>query len=613
MRLKEHTLCFLGILFSCGLFALSGPAITYKPTPSRFGDNLLNYMHAKWVAYVYKIPLAYVEFPFSDQLVLHEREQPLKDFDQPFVEKIYLGPNAPVAINEKKKVLYVVPFFSENPLENEKYARSYKDFFCPVNWGDKKFKALLKKLIKPRFQLQNETPLDYTKITVAIHVRWGDGVLYQKDFPLKFPGIRYYIEALRQVYRLTGQKPIYVHIFTDETKPETILNAFKDAFKGDENVIFNCRREGNACDRNVLEDFFSLTKFDCIILSYSSFSMCASKLGSYAISVLPKQYQIIDNEVNITELDINIDNNVLAEKLDKISQLSGESANVTHALDANRAQINTKPVASAKNYYVLDAPEGNYGFFSCFHMVTGFLDFYEKNKGNCAGINVNFTSGLYLDPQVGPNWWEYFFEPIKIGNELGAKVAHPSDGEKAQWSYNAISKISRDEAARLIATYVHVKPHIKQKVDDFIAKNFKDNLVIGVHYRGTDHFIDATPTPFEVAYEEIMKVINRRQCKRYKIFIATDEQKFLDYITARCKNVICYDAHRSTDGIALHTQFQHNYFIGEEALVDCLLLSRCDIIIRTYSNLNSAAANINPNIPIITLNKLLPHLPAGLR
>ena len=52
-------------------------------------------------------------------------------------------------------------------------------------------------------------------------------------------------------------------------------------------------------------------------------------------------------------------------------------------------------------YYILEATGNENGFFSCFHTVTGFLDFYEKNKNNCAGIEINFTQGLYLDSQIG--------------------------------------------------------------------------------------------------------------------------------------------------------------------------------------------------------------------
>ena len=143
-----------------------------------------------------------------------------------------------------------------------------------------------------------------------------------------------------------------------------------------------------------------------------------------------------------------------------------------------------------------------------------------------------------------------------------------------------------------------------KKVDDFVVQNFKDNPVIGVHYRGTDkNQGEATFVPYEKVYEEIVMFIKKQQYKQYTIFVATDEEAFITFMTKKDKNIVFYDAHRSANGAAVHMQFRHNYYLGEEALIDCLLLVHCDIIIRTFSNLNSAAANINPYIPVITLNE----------
>ena len=49
--------------------------VTYTFSGGRFGDNLLAYIHAKWIAYRYHIPLLYKPFDCSDQLVLHNLEE----------------------------------------------------------------------------------------------------------------------------------------------------------------------------------------------------------------------------------------------------------------------------------------------------------------------------------------------------------------------------------------------------------------------------------------------------------------------------------------------------------------------------------------------------------
>ena len=41
----------------------------------RLGDQLIAYMHAKWVSYLYDIPLLYKPFHYSNDLVLDDKEE----------------------------------------------------------------------------------------------------------------------------------------------------------------------------------------------------------------------------------------------------------------------------------------------------------------------------------------------------------------------------------------------------------------------------------------------------------------------------------------------------------------------------------------------------------
>jgi hypothetical protein len=46
-----------------------------------------------------------------------------------------------------------------------------------------------------------------------------------------------------------------------------------------------------------------------------------------------------------------------------------------------------------------------------------------------------------------------------------------------------------------------------------------------------------------------------------------------------------------------------NYRKGQEALINCLLLSRCSTLIRTTSFLSAWASIFNPGLPIVLLNE----------
>lgn len=252
--------------------------------------------------------------------------------------------------------------------------------------------------------------------------------------------------------------------------------------------------------------------------------------------------------------------------------------------------------------YILPAPPYNPGFFSCFASVIGFLDFYKQQKPG-TGIEVTFGKGLYFDEKHGKNWWEYYFEPIRIYNKKKSyrKIICTQDQESG-WAFAALSSISRYQAAQLIKEFIRVKEPIKEKARAFRQKNF-GAFTIGIHYRGTDKSREAPRVTYEEVTKAIKEFVQKRQLTSYKIFIATDEQPFISYMVQQFHDQVVYCNHfRSKNKHPIHYGNNNKYQSGKEALIDCLLLSRCNVLIRTQSNLSSMAANINPSLETITLN-----------
>lgn len=261
----------------------------------------------------------------------------------------------------------------------------------------------------------------------------------------------------------------------------------------------------------------------------------------------------------------------------------------------------TSTVDHSNDYFIMTAPGWDPGFFCCFQSVVGFLDFYEKTP--CAGIKVKFERGLYYDPKIGPDWWAYFFEPIEIGNSQNTNLVFIGDGEKSAWCTAAISSISRETAAKLIQKYIKPKSHILEKINNFISKNFDSTYTIGIHYRGTDKSSEARRVPYSEVIATIKNFLRQHTLKSYKIFVASDEQAFVNYISSQFPSKVIYqDALRSSNGHPLHYNQINRYRQGEESVMDCYLLSRCHILIKTHSNLSSSSANINPNMPVISLS-----------
>ncbi len=259
-----------------------------------------------------------------------------------------------------------------------------------------------------------------------------------------------------------------------------------------------------------------------------------------------------------------------------------------------------------KPFLVFTCPGGidAAGLFAEFGSVLGMLEHYDKWKRIYAGVKVDFKDqGLYFDPAFGPNWWGYYFEPIAIGPGDSAATQAITDRQHDIFAHRAENRLSRKKGAALIDRYIRVRRRITTKVETFVQTNFKDRFVIGVHYRGTDKIKEAPRISYETVCASVQDAIVSANAERFRIFVATDEQEFLDYILGVFPQMICYcDATRSTDGKRLHDSDENNFRKGEEAIIDCLLLSRCHTLVRTESNLGLCATFFNPAVPQILLN-----------
>ena len=159
-------------------------------------------------------------------------------------------------------------------------------------------------------------------------------------------------------------------------------------------------------------------------------------------------------------------------------------------------------------------------------------------------------------------------------------------------------------ARAIIDKYIHPKQHIINKIDHFVENNFKSLFIIGVHYRGTDKQHEAP----RVLYKEVKNKVKQeiKQLKAdYKIFVATDENAFVEYMKMVFPNKICYrsNAIRSDNRQPVHKRHQDQYKCGEDAVLDCILLSRTNLLIRTSSTLSLWSTYFNPDIPVFELNE----------
>ncbi len=275
-------------------------------------------------------------------------------------------------------------------------------------------------------------------------------------------------------------------------------------------------------------------------------------------------------------------------------------------------------------------------------------NFFEDSHNGEIKKSLYYSNEGYNNSK---NVWEYYFEPVgsskaeegshkvsdifQVGfHDLDLKTLNKKflifnlhsytplttwlyfitdpEAESINPSEKSSFKIHRSEVNTYIKKYVKPKKQIQDKIDSFKSKYF-DGKVVGVHVRGTDKGSESKigQRPY-VTVENYLKVLEDTLLSfpDASIFIASDNNEAIAKIFKKFKNnkIIVYNCTRmkTYDSIVpVHLSSQSGPKAGEEALIDCLLLSSCDHIICTDSNLSAAALYFNPSASCTFINNHL--------
>jgi len=251
-------------------------AITWEPNGGRFGDNLLSYSRAKWLSYKFNIPLLYLPFKYSDCLMLHEQETMYTDeCTQLFSTIAHLPTGSKLQLLPHNSTLYINHWQTENI----------------IDWYDKPFVEELKKNIAPRYTIEKIAIPDNC-ISIAVHIRTGgsfsaDTEQERERCPLRFAPNEFFIDQIARLADMFKEQNLYVHIFTDHQNPAKLKKKFQKALQNPR-ITFGCRENDNSHNSNVLEDFFSMMDFDCLIRPGSHFSRFVQRLGNNKVVIYPE-------------------------------------------------------------------------------------------------------------------------------------------------------------------------------------------------------------------------------------------------------------------------------------------------------------------------------------
>ena len=284
-------------------------AISYNLV-GRLGNRIITYLCAKWIAQQYDLPFLYVPFPYSEQFVFHEQEKYYKADWEPFFSRKIFATSEKNIPNEKNSSLILINFF---------YSKApqllYRTF-----WSDPNFKKAMGPLLQPRFPIKT-VDLAEGKLNILAHVRTGgdyDSKKTQLRYPNKFPPHSFYISAIATLSKLFDHRPIYVYIMTDDLHPEKIAQDYMTALSHLTNIEIGYRNDNADPSLTVMEDFFSVPKFDCLIRGFSTFTIAAALNANFQAVVTPYQTHVENGEVIVDKIKVQCSDPKLKAKTKEI-------------------------------------------------------------------------------------------------------------------------------------------------------------------------------------------------------------------------------------------------------------------------------------------------------
>lgn len=222
------------------------------------------------------------------------------------------------------------------------------------------------------------------------------------------------------------------------------------------------------------------------------------------------------------------------------------------------------------------------------------------------------SSPQYVDPSRGSDWFAQFFRNLLLTPEDEELIANGRipicriDGvRQLGLPVNYDSQLNLRTAPQLVRKYIGIKPGILSKVDAFTQEKWGSGRILGVHYRGTDKRAEAPVIPYSSVRDVIVRFLSDNEGFD-RLFVSSDEQGFVRFLENELGSKLPVFSHddqeRSRRGIAVHrSRLGDRFRKAEEAILNSLLLSRCDVLIKTPSILSGWSKLFNPRLVVILL------------
>lgn len=300
--------------------------------------------------------------------------------------------------------------------------------------------------------------------------------------------------------------------------------------------------------------------------------------------------------------------------------------------------------STKKRKYLIIYPRKGVGFFATFIQVLGELQFARENSYEPLVFFgedwIYWSNSGYRDSRNG---WEYYFEPVTthkittiLNYDLGflektkafsfkpsqifiddfnktSVITSPYDLPSNVFISNRWPEFHagtshfleerRSTFNYLINQYIRVKPEVLKIVEEFEAGSFQKRRVIAVHKRGGERNdeIEGWHGKAHAGDQYYFQEIDK-QLEAYPdsiVYLATDTTRAFDIFSKKYGDkLVSYNAKRSSGESAPHVEFGGPE-VGDDILIETLLLSRSDFLIYGLSNIGFAALCMSPHLEYV--------------
>ncbi|QQR61769.1 hypothetical protein IPH25_04860 [bacterium] len=322
--MKKYLKIITSLLLVGCLYLSTNSMIHYTLSKGRFGDQIIAYAKAFYIAKTYHCGLCFTPFKGSELLCLHKNSHVV--CQQACIDHATIVENDTIITPDRLICYHVTLSTKHKELDSIEAL-----FSCLQKRSD--LKCTLQKLLQPACPINKiEWPQD--KVTVALHVRKPSGhdtplqsvqtyeladyknvapdmskdlqnkACSDRRYPHKFPPDQYYIDQIKRLSdRLAGQQ-LYVYLFTDYHDPEELVQRYSQLLKNSSHITLTCHSKAQQKKMRFIDDYYNMAQADCLIRAASNFSRAAQLLGNHALIMFPQKTCWFDDAVIVNKVGI---------------------------------------------------------------------------------------------------------------------------------------------------------------------------------------------------------------------------------------------------------------------------------------------------------------------